>query len=115
MITSGREDARADVWLEQADLSSLPVSTVLDALADPARLEIAHLLAERGEASCTSLGLPLAPSTVTHHLRVLRASGLIATRVKGTARLSHLRTEELERRFPGLLRAVLDAAAPDPS
>jgi DNA-binding transcriptional ArsR family regulator len=99
-------------WLEQADLATLPVSTVLDALADPARLEIVHTLAERGEASCTSLGLPLSPSTVTHHLRVLRESGVIATRVKGTARLSHLRADELERRFPGLLPAVLGAPAP---
>jgi DNA-binding transcriptional ArsR family regulator len=99
-------------WLEQADLDAVPVSTVLDALADPARLEIVHRLAERGEASCTSLGLPLSPSTVTHHLRVLRESGLIATRVKGTARLSHLRTAELEGRFPGLLPAILGAPAP---
>lgn len=101
-----------DQWLAEADLESLPVSTVLDALADPARLEIVHRLAERGEASCTSLGLPLSPSTVTHHLRILRESGLIATRVKGTARLSHLRKAEVERRFPGLLPAVLRAPAP---
>lgn len=99
-------------WIEVPDLRAVPVSTVLDALADPARLEIVHRLMERGEASCTSLGLPLSPSTVTHHLQVLRASGLIATRVKGTSRLSHLRTEDLERRFPGLLDAILSAPAP---
>ncbi len=106
-----RFGAAGDQWLDEADLGSVPVSTVLGALADPARLEIVHRLAERGEASCTSLGLPLSPSTVTHHLRILRESGLIATRVKGTARLSHLRMAEVERRFPGLLPAILGAPA----
>ncbi len=101
-------------WLPQPDLDDLDVGTVLHALADPARLEIVRILDGRGEATCTSLGLPLSPSTVTHHLRLLRDGGVIATRTEGTTRVSRLRADELERRFPGLLASVLAADAPTP-
>lgn len=106
------DEARAgsDVWLPQPDLEDVEVATVLHALADPVRLDIVRILATRGETTCTALGLPQSPSTVTHHLRVLREAGAIATRIEGTARPSHLRREELERRFPGLLDSVLAAA-----
>ncbi len=87
-------------------------TTVLHALADPGRLEIVHILDTRGETSCTALGLPLSPPAVTHHIRSLREAGIIATRTHGTARLSRLRRDDLERRFPGLLTAILGASRP---
>ena len=46
-------------------------------------------------------------STKTHHFRVLRDGGLIAQRVEGTSRMSTLRRDDLDARFPGLLDAVL--------
>jgi DNA-binding transcriptional ArsR family regulator len=110
-MTTG-EAGREDTWLTQPRAEDVDVAAVLHALADPARLEIAHILDERGEASCTSLGLPLSPSTVTHHLRTLRDAGVIATRAHGTARISRLRRDDLERRFPGLLPAILGASRP---
>jgi DNA-binding transcriptional ArsR family regulator len=45
----------------------------------------------------------ISKSTLSHHLKVLRAAGLIRTRVAGVRRLVTLRYDELERRFPGLL------------
>ncbi|MFD0382062.1 ArsR/SmtB family transcription factor [Streptomyces stramineus] len=73
------------------------------------RLQIVRLLDSAGEGSCSTLDLPVKPSTVSHHLRALRESGLVATRIDGTARFSRLRRDDLERRFPGLLDAVLKA------
>ncbi len=102
----------SDGWLPQPTLDGVDVGALLHALADPARLEIVRILADRGETTCTALGLPQSPSTVTHHLRVLRDAGLISTRVQGTARPSHLRRDDLERRFPGLLDSILGAAPP---
>jgi hypothetical protein len=45
---------------------------------------------------------------------VLREAGVISQRQEGTARLSKLRTHDLEARFPGVLEAIL-AAAPAPA
>ena len=49
-------------------------------------------------------------STLSHHFKVLREAGVTRTRVNGTHRYVSLRGDELESRFPGLLRSVLDAS-----
>ncbi len=50
-------------------------------------------------------------STCSHHFRVLREAGVIATRIDGKTRMNRLRRDELEQAFPGLLDAVLRANA----
>src|SRR3954471_19272293 len=97
-------------WLPQPDLATVDVSVVLHAPADPVRLRIVRLLDHEGEGSCTSLDVPVGRSTVSHHLRTPRQSGVVATRVDGNARLSRLRREELDQRFPGLLASIINAA-----
>ncbi len=98
-----------DTWLPEPDLAEVDVGTVLQALADPVRLLIVRLLDAAGEGSCTTLDVPVKRSTVSHHLRTLRESGVVATRLVGNSRLSRLRKDELEARFPGLLASVLAA------
>jgi DNA-binding transcriptional ArsR family regulator len=87
----------------------LSLPTILHALADPVRLQIVSQLADGAERTCGSLDLPVAKSTCSHHFRVLREAGVVATRVDGKCRFNRLRSEELEQRFPGLLPAVLRA------
>jgi DNA-binding transcriptional ArsR family regulator len=85
---------------------------VLHALSDPIRLEIVVRLRECGdERRCGSFDVPVTKSTLTHHFRVLREAGLICQRQDGTARLSRLRSDDLDARFPGLLDAVIRSAA----
>lgn len=57
----------------------------LRALAHPARLALLRELAQREACTCGALvsALPLAQSTVSEHLRVLKEAGLIAGRVDG--------------------------------
>jgi DNA-binding transcriptional ArsR family regulator len=100
--------------IETTDYLAMPAETeigltaVLQALADPLRLEIVRQLAAGGdERSCGTLALTVAPSTRSHHFRVLREAGVVRTRVAGTRRLVSVRRAELDRRFPGLLDAVL--------
>ncbi|WP_181795088.1 helix-turn-helix transcriptional regulator [Streptomyces sp. WELS2] len=95
--------------LPQPDLATVEIGTVLQALADPVRLRIVRLLDTVGEAPCGALELPVARSTVSHHLRTLRESGLVETHLRGNTRVSRVRGEELERRFPGLLTSILGA------
>jgi DNA-binding transcriptional ArsR family regulator len=90
----------------------IDLAGVLHALSDPVRLGIVAGLRESGdERRCGSFAAPVTKSTLTHHFRVLRESGVISQRQEGTARLSRLRTDDLEARFPGVLEAVLAAAA----
>ncbi|MEV0635578.1 metalloregulator ArsR/SmtB family transcription factor [Streptomyces sp. NPDC050619] len=98
------------VRLPQPDLGGVEIGTVLQALADPVRLQIVRLLSELGQAPCGGLDLPVKRSTVSHHLRALRESGLLETHLQGNTRVSRIRREELDRRFPGLLASILDAA-----
>ncbi len=87
----------------------LELAAVLRALSDPVRLRIVSMLASGEERTCCSFDLPVVKSTGTHHFRVLREAGVIRQRVEGKTRLSALRREDLEARFPGLLDAVLRA------
>ena len=91
----------------------LRLPAVLHALSDPTRLEIARVLAERGEAVCGDFQHLCALSTLTHHFRVLRDAGVIRTEADGTCNRSALRREDVEGRFPGVLPAVLQAAEAD--
>ena len=58
------------------------------ALGHPARVTIIKILIKKGTCLTGSLAeeLPLAPSTVSEHLRVLRESGLIQGTVDGPKR-----------------------------
>jgi DNA-binding transcriptional ArsR family regulator len=95
------------------DLASIDVVTVLQALSDPVRLEIVRQLAgcgATGELTCGQIELPVSKSTTSHHLKALSGAGIIAEREVGTRKYLHLRREELEKRFPGLIESVLRAA-----
>ncbi|MEV6910142.1 helix-turn-helix transcriptional regulator [Amycolatopsis sp. NPDC051071] len=91
------------------------MENVLSALGNPIRLIIAQVLAEGGEHACGAVGLQLgadiSKSTLTHHWRVLRDSGVIRQRPAGRETLLSLRREDLDARYPGLLDSILDAAA----
>jgi DNA-binding transcriptional ArsR family regulator len=89
---------------------SLPA--ILYALSDPLRLKIVAELASVDEAisaSDFSTGKGIAKSTLSHHFKVLRESGVTHTVPQGTRFFISLRREDLQARFPGLLDAILHA------
>jgi DNA-binding transcriptional ArsR family regulator len=63
------------------------LSSVLKALAHPARIAILEHLIEANACVCGDLveALPLAQSTVSQHLKELKRAGLIKGRVEGTS------------------------------
>jgi DNA-binding transcriptional ArsR family regulator len=97
--------------LGDPQIEVLDLSVMLAALSDPVRLRIVSKLADGEECSCGSFDLPVTKSTCSHHFRVLRDAGVIATRIEGKTRLNRLRRDDLEHAFPGLLDAVLRAHA----
>ena len=87
---------------------------ILQALADPVRLEIVRQLAgclSGNELTCGAVTLPVTKSTASHHFRTLLDAGVIAERSEGTRKFLHLRREELDREFPNLIDSVLRATA----
>jgi DNA-binding transcriptional ArsR family regulator len=102
-----------DVVEPAADDMRLP--KVLAALADPHRLASVCFLARNGESWCAQVmqeaGLAMSKSTFSHHLRILRESGLVTKRIQGAKGYAQLRKDDVDQRFPGLLDSVLNADA----
>lgn len=96
--------------LYHPDSKDISLVGVLYALGDPVRLEIVKRLAVEGELPCGSLDLSVAKSTLSHHLKLLRESGVLYCRKEGTQHINSLRRQDLELRFPGLLETVLQSA-----
>ncbi|MDE1900201.1 MAG: helix-turn-helix transcriptional regulator [Alphaproteobacteria bacterium] len=91
----------------------LTLAGVLAALADPMRLDIVRRLKDKGAcASCTDTAPcpKMAKSTLSNHFRILREAGLIRTTKKGVEHQNTLREEDINARFPGLLKLILKLA-----
>ena len=88
--------------------SELDLVEVLQALADPVRLQIVRVLdAADGPIACHEIPIPVGKSTGSHHLKVLREAGVVSAKVDGTRKYHTLRRADLDARFPGLLDSVL--------
>ncbi|MDU4995845.1 MAG: helix-turn-helix domain-containing protein [Enterobacteriaceae bacterium] len=84
------------------------LENVLFALGNPLRLSMIRRLADGSELSCNALRPEdVAKSTMTHHWRVLRDSGVVWQRPQGRENMISLRREDLDARFPGLLDTLL--------
>lgn len=89
------------------------LENVFTALGNPLRLAVVRALAAGGERTCGSLLQGQSKSTMTHHWRVLRDSGVIWQRPYGRENLLSLRRDDLDARFPGLLDSLLEALEND--
>lgn len=89
---------------EQAESAAV----LLKALADPVRLRLMSLIAAADEACVCDLATPFEVSqpTVSHHLRVLRESGLVDAERRGTWVYYRARREALDA-IGGLFAAAL--------
>lgn len=86
----------------------IQLENVLFALGNPLRLAIVRRLADGSELSCIALRpADVVKSTMTHHWRVLRDSGVIWQRAQGRENMISLRREDLDARFPGLMAILL--------
>jgi len=98
--------------IHHPDLSTIPLETVLQALADPIRLTIVRNAVDSPCRACGDLCPSISKSRLSHHFRVLREAGVIRVEADGTRRVTTLRKDELDDRFPGLLDAILSVTCP---
>ena len=89
------------------------LENVLAALGNPMRLTVVRVLAGGGEYNCSSVLSGVSKSTLTHHWKVLRDSGVIWQTPSGRENLLKLRREDLDSRFPGLIASVLHSIDTD--
>ncbi|WP_340115752.1 helix-turn-helix domain-containing protein [Pelagibius sp. 7325] len=93
--------------LKHPKAGEIELTRVLYALSDPVRLDVVRQLAHEGTCTCAALDHGRPKSSMSHHFRVLRDSGVVLTRTDGPAHMNELRRDELDRLFPGLLDSVL--------
>ncbi|MGK5639771.1 ArsR/SmtB family transcription factor [Streptomyces sp. URMC 126] len=99
--------------LPQPDAADIKLEKVLSALGDPVRLHLFRAFGADEQCDCDAARLGLGhlhKSTLSHHMRVLRESGVTSTRAVGRNRHVSLRRADLDARFPGLIDALLAAA-----
>lgn len=89
------------------ETGEIVLARVMYALSDPIRLEMVRRLASVKEADSLDLADDLPRSTLTYHTRILRENGITYTRSQGRACMIALRADDLEGRFPGLLRSLI--------
>src|SRR5438128_12310944 len=97
-------------------IDEVTVEAILHALADPVRVAIyAEIIRSGCSRSCSSLlnvsEKAVPKSTLSQHFKVLREAGLIRSERHGVEMQNSSRCAEIERRFPGLIPAILAAHA----
>jgi DNA-binding transcriptional ArsR family regulator len=102
----GVQRRRARGWAHP-ELGDVDLGMVLDALGDPVRLEVVRQLAAAGGAVQGAFAVAVTGQTLSHHLRILTAAGLVRVGQVGRFRRCELRIGEVEQRFPGLLPVIL--------
>jgi DNA-binding transcriptional ArsR family regulator len=87
----------------------LTLEGLLYALSDPIRLTIVSHLMKKPSMSCAEscAGLRLSKATLSRHYDILRSSGVVFTEKNGAQYTNRVRKDELNRRFPGVLQAII--------
>ena len=94
--------------MKHPEMAAVELVEVMYALSDPTRLESVGTLAREGRAmTCGELDCDRPKSSMSHHFKILRGAGVVRTEIRGTEHINSLRTAELEKRFPGVMKAVL--------
>jgi DNA-binding transcriptional ArsR family regulator len=97
-------------------IEGITVEGILHALADPVRVAIyADIVAQECSQNCSTFltvsNKTIPKSTLSQHFRALREAGLIRGEWRGVEVHNTSRCAEIEQRFPGLIRAIVNAHA----
>ncbi|OZB58688.1 MAG: transcriptional regulator [Lysobacterales bacterium 13-68-4] len=100
--------------LTHPSIDDVSVEAILHALSDPVRVAIYAELANAGcPQTCSSFltvrDRDIPKSTLSQHFRVLREAGLIRSERHGVEMRNTSRCAEIDRRFPGLIDAIMNA------
>jgi DNA-binding transcriptional ArsR family regulator len=95
-------------------VDDVTVEGILHALSDPIRVQIfAAIAAAKCSQNCSAFlelsDRTVPKSTLSQHFKALREAGLITSERRGVEMHNTSRCAEIDAKFPGLLRAILEA------
>jgi DNA-binding transcriptional ArsR family regulator len=95
-------------------IEDVTVEGILHALSDPVRVAIySDIVGAECPQNCASflrVSEKIIPkSTLSQHFKALREAGLIRGERRGVEMRNASRCAEIEKRFPGLVRAIVNA------
>lgn len=95
-------------------IEDVTVEAILHALSDPVRAAIFSQIAnsecsQRCSDFLTVVNRDIPKSTLSQHFTALRHAGLIRGERRGVEMQNTSRCAEIERRFPGLIKAIIHA------
>jgi DNA-binding transcriptional ArsR family regulator len=95
-------------------IEDVTVEGILHALADPVRVAIFASIASAGcPQNCSNFltvsEKTIPKSTLSQHFKALREAGLIRSERHGVEMRNTSRCPEIEKRFPGLIAAIVGA------
>lgn len=95
-------------------IEDVTVEAILHALSDPVRVAIyADIVGSDCSQNCSTFlnvsNKAIPKSTLSQHFKALREAGLIHSERRGVEMHNTSRCAEIERRFPGLIMAIVNA------
>lgn len=95
-------------------IEEVTVEAILHALSDPVRVAIyADIVGQECSQNCSGFlkvnDKAIPKSTLSQHFRALREAGLIRGERRGVEMHNTSRCAEIEKRFPGLIMAIVNA------
>ena len=95
-------------------IEDITVEGILHALSDPVRVAIyADIAASECSQNCSNFlrvsEKSIPKSTLSQHFKALREAGLILGERRGVEMHNSSRCTEIDRRFPGLIAAIIKA------
>jgi DNA-binding transcriptional ArsR family regulator len=95
-------------------IEDVTVEAILHALSDPVRVAIyADIVGSNCSQNCSAFlnvsNKPIPKSTLSQHFKALRDAGLIHSERRGVEMHNTSRCAEIEKRFPGLIMAIVNA------
>ena len=95
-------------------VEDITVEAILHALSDPVRVAIfADIVGSDCSRNCSNFlkvsEKAVPKSTLSQHFKALREAGLIHSERRGVEMHNSSRCAEIEKRFPGLIKAIVQA------
>ena len=95
-------------------VEEITVEGILHALSDPVRVSIyADIVGSACSQTCSTFlkvsEKAIPKSTLSQHFKALREAGLIRSERRGVEMHNTSRCQEVEKRFPGLIQAIVNA------
>jgi DNA-binding transcriptional ArsR family regulator len=95
-------------------VEDVTVEAILHALSDPVRVAIyADIVGSNCPQNCSNFlqvsEKTIPKSTLSQHFKALREAGLIRGERRGVEMHNTSRCAEIEKRFPGLIRSIVNA------